>query len=186
MDPAPFHSTARPWKERTDDREVAVMPGATNRLRGPARSRWIGLLIFGPCLAGCAAMSQDVDAYYRQMAINYHEAAENAKLDEVSAENQLRVLGATGDQQHYVKMQRKLERLRAWEEKCTKEEKRFAKAADWMESHFDIKKPKLASKAGDESAVRDGPIGYDSKPTEVLATDSEGTSGHTTEEPHID
>ena len=30
----------------------------------------------GIALTGCAAMTQDVDAYYRQMAVNYQEAAE--------------------------------------------------------------------------------------------------------------
>ena len=50
-------------------------------------------------------MTQDVDAYYRQMAINFQEAADKAKLDEVALENESRVLGVTGDQSRYRKAQ---------------------------------------------------------------------------------
>jgi hypothetical protein len=153
------------------------MPGATNPSRR-RRARWMGLLMLGPVFPGCAAMSQDVDAYYRQMAINYREAVEDAKRDEVSLQNQLRILGVTNDQSRYLKTQRKLEKLRAWEEKCAKEEKRFAKAADWMESHFDIKKPKLDGEAKAKDAVPDGSAGNDTKPTGVDSSDPEDTRGH--------
>ena len=44
------------------------------------------LLALSP--AGCASMSQDVDAYYRQMAFNYKEAQEKAKMDAVTLENE--------------------------------------------------------------------------------------------------
>ncbi len=127
-------------------------------------------------------MTQDVDLYYRQMAINYHEAAEKAKTDEVSLENQLRILGMSGDQSNYFKGQRKLDRLKSWEEKCAKEEKRFAKAANWMESHFDIKKPKLDGKADVGSATPDRPTESIPKPTDIDSTDSEDTRGHNIKE----
>ena len=48
-------------------------------------------------MAGCASMTQDVDAYYRQMAYNWREAGEKAKVDELSLESQAKVLAATGD-----------------------------------------------------------------------------------------
>ena len=70
----------------------------------PARSAVVGAA--GPvgahgraglCLAGCASVSQDVDAYYRQMAYNYKEAEEKAKMDAVALENETKVLATTGD-----------------------------------------------------------------------------------------
>ena len=99
--------------------------------------------MFGPCFAGCAAMSQDVDAYYRQMAFNFQEAADKAKLDEVALENESRVLGVTGDQSRYRKAQKQLARIKAWEEHCAKEKLRFEKAAEWMETHLKVKKTEI-------------------------------------------
>ena len=155
------------------------MPGATNPSREPARLRLVGLLILGPCFAGCAAMTQDVDLYYRQMAVNYQEAVDNAKRDEVSLRNQLKVLGVTGDQSKYLKTQRKLEKLQTWEEKCAKEEKRFEKAAEWMESHFNIKKSKFVTDANEKAAAPDN----DSKPAGVDSDDPDSTRGHNLEDP---
>ena len=156
------------------------------RVRASGTWRFVVMLSSGVTLGGCAAMSQDVHAYYRQMAINYHEAVESAKRDETSMRNQLRILGVTNDKSGYVRAQHKLEKLRAWEEKCAKEEQRFAKAADWMESHFDIKKPKLVGKDDLGDAASDGPAVHDSKPTGMDSNDSEAVRGHTTEEPNVD
>jgi hypothetical protein len=158
------------------------MPGATNPSRRRARLRGMGLILLGPFFAGCAAMSQDVDAYYRQMAINYQEAVDNAKRDEVSLENQMRILGVTNDQTKYLKAQRKLEKLKAWEEKCAYQQKRFEKAADWMESHFDIKKPNLDGKANAGVTAVDKAIGNDLKSPSVDSTDSDDTRGHNIKE----
>jgi hypothetical protein len=132
--------------DKTDDKEVAVMPGTVEGSRPRVLSRLLGLLVLGPCLAGCAAMTQDVDAYYRQMASNYQEALDKAKLDAVTLQNQAKVLAMTGDQWKYRKTQRQLERLQSWEEHCAKEQKRFEKAAEWMEGRFDIKKASLGEK----------------------------------------
>ena len=123
------------------------MQGTMDWTQWRVRSRLFGLLLVGPCLAGCAAMSQDVDLYYRQMAVNWQEALDKAKLDEVALNNQSRVLGVTGDKSKYVKAQRRLQRLKDWEDHCAKEQKRFEKAAEWMESHFHLKKPELDTKA---------------------------------------
>ena len=154
------------------------MPGAIIPSRRRARLRLMGLLLLGPFFPGCAAMTQDVDAYYRQMAINYREAVEDAKRGEVSLQNQMRILGVTNDQSRYLKTKRKLEKLKALEEKYAKEEKRFAKAADWMESHFDIKKSNLVSKDGVGDPASDGPTDNDSKPTGVDSEGPESTRGH--------
>jgi hypothetical protein len=97
----------------------------------------------GVCLAGCASMTQDVDAYYRQMAYNYQEALDKAKLDTLSLENQARVLAVTGDHSKYRRTQRELGKIRRWEERCEKEQKRFEKAAEWMEAHFHLERPKI-------------------------------------------
>ena len=108
------------------------------RLSGGPIYRRLAFLSLSVSLAGCAAMTQDVDAYYRQMTVNYQEAIDKAKVDEASLENQSRMLLATGDQSRYRKVQRELSRVRSWEERCIWEKKRFEKAAKWMESHFDL------------------------------------------------
>ncbi len=103
-------------------------------------ARWglfaLSVLAFIP--AGCTAMSQDVDAYYRQMAYNYKEAQEKAKTDAITLENETKVLATTGDFSNLKRTQRRLSRIKAWEEKCEKEAKRFEKAAEWTEAHFHL------------------------------------------------
>ena len=97
-------------------------------------------------LAGCASVSQDVDAYYRQMAFNYKEAEEKAKMDAVTLENETKVLATTGDFSKLKAAQRRLNRVKDWEEKCEKEAKRFEKAAEWTEAHFHLEKPQIPDK----------------------------------------
>ncbi len=104
---------------------------------------------------GCASVTQDVDAYYRQMQFNYLEAAEKAKADVVTLENERQVLATTGDFAKAKRAQRKLDRLKAWEEKCDHQAKRFEKAADWTEAHFHLKKPKSVDKPPGTDAVED-------------------------------
>jgi hypothetical protein len=128
----------------TDDREVAVM---RERLRSTRSYSLLGFLALGASLNGCAAATQDVHAYYRQMAYNWHEAGAKAKIDEGSLQNMSRMLLATGDTRKYRKAQRELEDIRSWEQKCVKQEDRFEKAAVWMENHFDLKKSGTNSKA---------------------------------------
>ena len=76
-----------------------------------SRSRALGrraraLLVLASSLAGCASMSQDVDAYYRQMAFNYKEAAEKAQAGRVTLENETKVLATTGDFSKLKSLQR--------------------------------------------------------------------------------
>ena len=122
------------------------MPTITNRVRRPALARLLGLLVMGSSCAGCAMITQDVDAYYRQMAINYQEAADKAKLDAASLENQVKVLAVTGEPGKAHKTQRRLDRIRSWEQRCLKEKTRFEKAAEWTESHFHVKPPASAGR----------------------------------------
>jgi len=118
-----------------------------------ARPRLLGLLVLAPCLAGCASVSQDVDAYYRQMAYNYQEAKEKAKMKAVTLESESKVLATTGDFSHYKKTQRELNRVKSWEERCEKEANRFKKAAEWTEAHFHVERP----------PIPDGPPGHETE-----------------------
>jgi hypothetical protein len=137
--------TAR-GQDRTGDREVAVMPRIRERVRPRALARLLGWLMMGSSCAGCAMITQDVDAYYRQMEINYQEAADKAKVDAATLENQVKALAVTGDPGKAQKTQRRLDRLRSWEEHCLKEKTRFEKAAEWTEAHFHLKPPEFASR----------------------------------------
>ena len=82
---------------------------------------------------GCGAISQDVHRYYRQMAINYKEAEDKAKLDAMSLEGQSRVLMQTGDFRNYNHTQKELARIKGWESQCARQRERFEKAAETME-----------------------------------------------------
>jgi hypothetical protein len=131
-------------------------------------TQWVGLggLVMALASAGCTSMSQDVDAYYRQMAFNYKEAAEKAKMDALTLENESKVLATTGDHSNLKKSQRRLGRIKAWEEKCDKESQRFDKAAEWTEAHFHLEKPKMPDK----------PRGSES-PEDTSVLQAAGTSG---------
>ena len=68
------------------------------------------------------------------------------EADAVTLENEAKVLATTGDFSKLKRTQRRLSRVKAWEEKCDKEAKRFEKAAEWTEAHFHLKKPKIPDK----------------------------------------
>jgi hypothetical protein len=160
---------ARPRGDKTGDREVAVMPTITERVRPRALARLLGWLMMGSSCAGCAMITQDVDAYYRQMAINYQEAADKAKLDAASLENQVKALAVTGEPGKAQKTQRRLDRLRSWEQHCLTEKTRFEKAAEWTEAHFHLKPP--------ESASQVSPPRREETASQPKAHDSEDPSG---------
>ena len=145
----------------TDDMEVAVMKGAMDRARAGSIARRVAVLCLGIPLAGCASMTQDVDAYYRQMAVNYQEAVEQAKLDETKVDHQAQVLAVTGDKKKLQKCQRILAKIRKSEEDYAYQQKRFEKAAEWMESHFHINKEAVASVVGTSKGA-DAPPSADS------------------------
>jgi hypothetical protein len=139
------------------DKEVVTMAETLEPAGSLSWTRW-GLIL--PSLlalipAGCTAMSQDVDAYYRQMAYNYKEAEEKAKADEVTLENEVKVLATTSDFSNMKRTQRRLSRIKAWEEKCEKEAKRFEKAAEWTEAHFHLEKPKIPDKPPGSDGLED-------------------------------
>ena len=53
--------------------------------------RRLAMAALGIPICGCAAMTQDVDAYYRQMAVNYQEAIDDAKKEESALDKKLRL-----------------------------------------------------------------------------------------------
>ncbi len=136
----------------------------SNMVRPPRPGAWVGLpwtglvvVVLG--VSGCASVAQDVDAYYRQMAVNYLEARDNAKMEATTLENESKVLAVTGESHKLKRAQRRLAKIQAWEEKCDKEAVRFEKAAEWTEAHFHLAKPAKKSdlpgqQAPEDSAVR--------------------------------
>ncbi len=135
----------------------------TKTLRPVGSRRWsqYGLIVFSVLTlspAGCTSISQDVDAYYRQMAYNYKEAQEKAKMDAITLENQAKVLATTSDFANVKKAQRELSRIKAWEEKCEKQAKRFEKAAEWTEAHFHLEKRKSLDKPAGSGRVEDSAV----------------------------
>jgi hypothetical protein len=98
-----------------------------------ARVRLATVFFIAVWLAGCAAMSQDVDRYYRQMAHNYQEAEAKAKADAEMLEGKSRVVVQAGDLHAYGKVQKELARLKDWQTHCAKQRERFEKAAEKLE-----------------------------------------------------
>jgi hypothetical protein len=153
-----------PGPNSTNDREVVVMSETMKQPCGRAWVRGLPLLIMMLSMAGCASMSQDVDLYYRQMAYNYKEAQERAKKQAVSLERQAGVMAASGDTHQLKRTQREIERIKAFEAKCAKEEKRFQKAAEWTEEHFHLQKPAVA---GEPTPLRPEDEGISLQPSET-------------------
>ncbi len=102
-----------------------------------------GLFVIAVGMAGCASMTQEADEYYRQMAFNWRESLEKAKMDELSLDSEKKVLAATGDFRRYKRVERELGRVKAWEDKCEKQAARFEKAAVWTEAHFHLTRPPI-------------------------------------------
>ena len=101
-------------------------------------------------MTGCASMTGEADAYYRQMAYNWREALDKAKVDEVSLTSQANVLASTGDTRKAMRTERELERVKKWEVKCERQADRFEKAAEWTEARFHLTRP---------STIPDAPSG---------------------------
>jgi hypothetical protein len=123
------------------------------RVRASGTWRLVVMISTGFALGGCAAVTQDVDAYYRQMAVNYEEALDDARLEETKLEKKAQLFAVTKDRKELRRTERDLERVRSFEEHCIREQKRFDKAAKWMESHLASVKKRApeASAAADAS-----------------------------------
>ncbi len=94
-------------------------------------------------MAGCASMAEDVDAYYRQMAYNWRESGEKARVDEVTLNSESNAYAATGEFHRLKRTKRELERVKVWEDKCEKQANRFEKAAEWTEARFHLTRPPI-------------------------------------------
>jgi hypothetical protein len=113
-----------------------------------ARTRLATLLVTGAWLAGCAAISQDVDRYYRQMARNFQDAEAKAKADAEILEGKSKVLVQAGDLHSYGKVHKELARLKDWQAHCAKQRERFEQAAEKLEKKSGSgKSPVMESKA---------------------------------------
>jgi hypothetical protein len=144
--------------------EVVVMSETMKPTRGRVWARRLPLLLMMSSMGGCASVSQDVDLYYRQMAYNYKEAQERAKKQTTSLERQASVLAASGETNKLHKNQKEIERIKAWEAKMAKQEKRFEKAAQWTEDHFHLEKPAIA---GEPTSLRPEDEGVSLQPSQI-------------------
>jgi hypothetical protein len=103
--------------------------------------RMMALLLLVPTLPGCIAAATDVRDYYREMALNYHEAGEKAKMDAVTLEGEARMLAKNGDFHRVKRTEREIARIKAWEAKCAKNEGKFDDAARRTEGLFHLEPP---------------------------------------------
>jgi uncharacterized membrane protein YqiK len=147
------------------------MRGPMDRARAGSVARWVAALGLGIPLAGCASTTRSVDAYYRQMAVNYQDAIKEARIREIAVEKQAKVLAATGDSR-YHKYERELKSLRSWQEHCAREQQRFEKAAKWMESHFDVEKKEAGVASVTE--MKPEPLPTDNGAVQVQGQDLKG------------
>jgi ATPase subunit of ABC transporter with duplicated ATPase domains len=132
--------------------------------RGCAGVLRLPLLLLMLSMAGCASVTEDVDKYYRQMEYNYKEAQDRAEKQTASLQRQSSVLAASGDVRKAQKTQKEIERIKAWEAKMAKEEKRFQKAAEWTEKHFHLEKPAID---GEPISARPPDEGVSLQPSEI-------------------
>jgi len=137
------------------------MPHIFLSLKTKPVRRMLLLLVLVPALPGCVSAAKDVRDYYREMAYNYRAANEKAKMDAVTLEGERKMLAQNGDFQRLRRTQRELDRLKAWESKCAKQEERFEKAARWTEEHYHLDqqpaKNKPASDRDEEKAGSNEP-----------------------------
>jgi acyl-[acyl carrier protein]--UDP-N-acetylglucosamine O-acyltransferase len=131
------------------------MRSVKGRVRPSGTWRFVVMVSSGVLLGGCAAVTQDVDAYYRQMAVNYKEAIDDAKVEELKLEKKAQIYAVTKDQKELRRTERTLARVRSIEERYTREQERFDKAAKWMESHLDSVKKGAPEASGAADASQD-------------------------------
>jgi hypothetical protein len=98
----------------------------------------LAILLLIPAVPGCVSVASDVRDYYRQMAQNYHAEMEKAKIDALTIEGKTKLLATTGDSHRLRRAEHALDRTKAWEAKCAKQEDRFEKAAQWTEERFHL------------------------------------------------
>jgi hypothetical protein len=143
---------------RTNDKEVVVMSHTVLSLKTKPVPLMFVFLVLLPALPGCVAAAKDVRDYYREMAYNYRAAQEKAKMDALTLEGEKKMLAKNGDFQRLRRTQRELDRIKAWQAKCAKQEERFARAAHWTEEHYQLdQQPKKANPAALEDEENAAP-----------------------------
>jgi hypothetical protein len=91
------------------------------------------LILLTVVLAGCAAMTQDVHQYYRQMAANFKEAEEKTKVQIATRQREASMLLKGGEVHQFKKTMREVNRLKDWQAHCVRERERFEKAAEKLQ-----------------------------------------------------
>ena len=136
----PFRITTLFLEDRTNDKEVVVLPRRLRVVPTSERPRLLLLLVVSFCLSGCAAMIQDVHLYYQQMAINYKEAEAKAKLDALTLERRSGSLLQGGEVHKYNRAQKELAKIKNWQAYCARQHERFEKAAQKTAGPADTRK----------------------------------------------
>ncbi len=79
-------------------------------------------------------------------------------MDALTLEGETKMLAKNGDFQRLRRTQRELDRLKAWEAKCGKQEERFEKAARWTEEHYHLdQRPAKAKTAAGQDEEKAAP-----------------------------
>ena len=128
-----------PCENRTNDKEVVVLSRTFMDAHPAARAGLPAILIVTACLSGCASITQDVHRYYSQMAHNYRQAEDKAKMDALTLEGESRSLLQAGDFHKYNRAQKELARIKDWQSHCARQRERFEAAAQKMEGLADPK-----------------------------------------------
>ncbi len=136
----PLRYTPLFLEDRSNDKEVVVLRRRLMVVSPSVQPLLLCLLVQSSCLSGCAAMIQDVHLYYQQMAVNYKEAEEKAKLDAVTLERESGSLLQGGELHKYKRAQKELAKLKDWQEYCARQHERFEKAAQKTAGPADTKK----------------------------------------------
>jgi len=127
-------------EDQSYDKEVVVLRRRVMVVSKSVPPRLLFLFVLSACLSGCAAMIQDVHLYYQQMAVNYKEAEEKAKLDAVTLERESGALLQGGELHKYKRAQKELAKIKNWQEYCARQHERFEKAAEKTAGPADTKK----------------------------------------------
>jgi hypothetical protein len=120
---------------RPNDKEVVVLSGTIKEgscaMRGGLSAFFV--MMASLSASGCASITQDVHRYYSQMAHNYKEAEQKARMEAMTLEGESRSFVQVGDLRGYSKTQKELARVKSWQSHCSHQRERFEEAAQKME-----------------------------------------------------
>lgn len=136
------------------EREVVVRQRIPIRARVHAWSLVFTIAATAVGLSGCGAIKQDVHQYYRQMARNYQEAEEKAKLDVATLEAESRNFLQAGNVHKYNRSRKEVSRLKDWQDRCANQRQRFEKASQM----FEHAPEKVTDPAQQPGTISDSPV----------------------------